>query len=190
MPSGIALTALGSVLASGVPQAVVANIDWSTLKPLYETRRRKPMLELVSSSNSAKTDPAETTRRDLESVLASIPAADRLNYVTSVVREEAAAVLGLKPEEVDTGAGLFNMGMDSLMSVELKRRLELRSSRSLRSTLTFNYPTVEALGLYLFELLAPATPAEPEPAPVRDDREELSEEQLESLLLEALKTTS
>ena len=41
------------------------------------------------------------------------------------VRGEVAAVLGLdasQPVPVDTG--LFDLGMDSLMSVELKRRLE------------------------------------------------------------------
>jgi acyl carrier protein len=124
----------------------------------------------------------------LDSALAEIAPADRLDYVVSAVREEAAAVLAMIPDEVDTRAGLFETGMDSLMSVELKRRLELRSSRSLPSTLTFDYPNVEALARYLYGLIAPAPAPQIEVNSVTDEREDLSEGDLAALLLEALKT--
>ena len=39
------------------------------------------------------------------------------------VRAAAAGVLGLAPEQIDVDKGLFALGMDSLMSVELKTRL-------------------------------------------------------------------
>ena len=41
------------------------------------------------------------------------------------------------------------MGMDSLMAVELKGRLERSLGVPLPSTLTFNYPTIKALTDYL-----------------------------------------
>jgi hypothetical protein len=82
------------------------------------------------------------------------------------------------------------MGMDSLMSVELKRRLEKCCGKRLPSTLTFNYPNVSALAAYLLELTAPGLPqpaetaAQPDKRP--DAREELSEDELAGLLKRAL----
>ena len=62
------------------------------------------------------------------------------------VSGEVAAVLGLDASQpVPLEKGLFELGMDSLMSVELKRRLERGAGRALPSTLTFNYPNVAAL---------------------------------------------
>jgi acyl carrier protein len=101
--------------------------------------------------------------------------------------------LGLKTAEVDTSLGLFEMGMDSLMSVELKRRLEKRSMKQLPSTLTFNYPNIGALAGYLLKLIAPELPVAEtvaNPGPVsRDQREDLSESELADLLAKALGAT-
>ena len=52
--------------------------------------------------------------------------------------------------------GLFEMGMDSLMAVELKSRLEKDTGLSLPSTLTFNYPTINDLAGYLTEQTLPS----------------------------------
>ena len=41
------------------------------------------------------------------------------------------------------------MGMDSLMSVELRRRLEVGTGLKLPTTVTFNYPNVNALAGFL-----------------------------------------
>ena len=70
------------------------------------------------------------------------------------VRAEVARVIGLAdPAEVDTTRGLFEMGMDSLMAVELRSTLEKRAGRPVPSTLTFNYPNVTALAGFFEKLL-------------------------------------
>jgi acyl carrier protein len=117
------------------------------------------------------------------------------------VREEVARVLGLSaPSEVDPARGLFDMGMDSLMAVELRSRLQKRSGKPLPSTLTFNYPSAAALTQFLEQLLfgMPAVAAESEgkraleaveaPGTASDTaRDDMSEEELERLLAEKLK---
>jgi hypothetical protein len=45
--------------------------------------------------------------------------------------------------------GLFAMGMDSLMAVRLKRRLEQKTGLRLPGTVTLTYPTLTALAGYL-----------------------------------------
>ncbi len=80
------------------------------------------------------------------------------------MQREVAAVLGWMPDEpVSATTGLFDLGMDSLMAVELKRRLERGVGRALPSTLTFNYPNVQALAGFLAGLFAAPEPAGPEP---------------------------
>lgn len=53
----------------------------------------------------------------------------------------------------------FDLGLDSLMSIELKNRLEAALDQSFGSTLVFDYPTVEALSNYLIALIFPSEAA-------------------------------
>ena len=48
---------------------------------------------------------------------------------------------------VTAQTGFFELGMDSIMAVELKNKLSAELSLSLPSTLAFDYPNVEALAL-------------------------------------------
>ncbi|MEV1178399.1 KR domain-containing protein, partial [Nonomuraea sp. NPDC049784] len=74
-----------------------------------------------------------------------------------MLRAELAAVLRIDdPEEIDTRVGLFELGLDSAMSVELRSRIEGRLSREVPPTLVFEYPTVEELAVALAE--PPAMP--------------------------------
>jgi hypothetical protein len=53
------------------------------------------------------------------------------------------------------------MGMDSLMAVRMKSRLEAITKSSLPTTLTFDYPNVQALTAYLAGCLPGADTPEP-----------------------------
>ena len=71
------------------------------------------------------------------------------------VAAEVAVVLETPPRCPSSyEAGLFELGMEpSLMSVELKRRLE-RGLGAVAATLTFNYPNIRALAGFLLKLVA------------------------------------
>jgi acyl carrier protein len=200
MPATEALDALGRLLAGKDPQAVVAKIDWSVLRPLHEARRARPFLSRLEAvpavARGAGTQSAAV--RGLLERIAAAPQATREEVLIEFVSGEVAAVLGLDANQpVPVEKGLFEMGMDSLMSVELKRRLERGVGRKLPSTLTFNYPNVAALAAFLARELqigsAPA--ASPAPAsaavPATDDRDlsALSDEELEARLLARLEQT-
>ncbi|NES79910.1 MULTISPECIES: SDR family NAD(P)-dependent oxidoreductase, partial [unclassified Okeania] len=70
------------------------------------------------------------------------------------VRQQVAQVLGLNSFiNIDFSQGFFELGIDSLMSVELRSFLQKSLGCELPSTLTFKYPTLKNLVDYLAELL-------------------------------------
>jgi myxalamid-type polyketide synthase MxaE and MxaD len=163
MPSVDALDTLGRAIVAGETQLTVAQIDWTALKTVYQARRRRPMLSSVSNREvrqvATTTSAAPKQQANTLASLVGIPETERKRRLIEMVRAEAASVLALRVNEVDPQLGLFEMGMDSLMSVELRSRLERRADRKLPSTLTFNYPNVTALAGYLDTIVASLAPS-------------------------------
>ncbi|WP_247686131.1 type I polyketide synthase [Micromonospora sp. C31] len=88
--------------------------------------------------------------------LAALPEAARRDAVVDLVRREAAVVLGAPgPESVRTGQVLRELGLDSLMAVELRRRLAAESGLTLPATLAFDHPTPQAIADLLLARLVP-----------------------------------
>jgi acyl carrier protein len=156
MSSADALGAFGRLLDASRPQAIVASVEWNRFKALYEARRVRPLLEELGNESRQAAATAAESERALLQQLESAPPAARREILIGFVQSEAAAVLGVAAAaSLALSAGLFDLGMDSLMALELKRRLERGVGITLPSTLTFNYPSVEALAGYLERLIAP-----------------------------------
>jgi acyl carrier protein/NAD(P)-dependent dehydrogenase (short-subunit alcohol dehydrogenase family) len=186
-----ALQALGSLLSGERAQMMVAQIDWTVLKPLHESRRVRPLLaRFGDDAPQTQGDDDAPLQATLVSRLTGADASQRAEIVTEWLQDEVSAVLGLADSRsVPLGQGLFEMGMDSLMSVELRKRLERGIGRSVPATLTFNYPNIAALAAYLQRELggnnttsvAPKVATVTPPA-ATDDLDSLDDEQLEMRL--------
>jgi len=197
MPASEALAALGRLLGAPQSNAMVARIDWSILKPMLEARHVRSLLaELGAPAQDAREPERESGDNELLSRLAAAPTARR-DVLLDFVQTEAAAVLGTSPASaVPVTTGLFDLGMDSLMAVELKRRLERGVGRGLPSTLTFNYPNVAALAAYLDSQTALVQTPEPvvgapltvpsRPEFAEGDLDSLTDDELEARLLARL----
>ena len=57
-----------------------------------------------------------------------------------------AELMQCQPSDINDEAGFFEMGMDSLMAVELKNILEERLNCELDATLIFDYPNLFKFG--------------------------------------------
>ena len=162
--------AMARLLASAQPQGIVARIDWSRYKPLFETRRSRPFLSRFGSSASPEiTKPtsggvgtAGVGTGAMASRLAQASGAARATLIWDFVCREVAAVLNAEADATAPDQDLFATGLDSLMSIELKRRLEAGIGQSLPSSLTFNYPTIDALTTFLGSLAGASPVAGPE----------------------------
>jgi acyl carrier protein len=74
-------------------------------------------------------------------------------------------VLQLDPAEVDDDAPLAGLGFDSLMSLDLRKRLEGTLGVALPATLAWRYPTVHAIVPFLAERMGIALVPPPHEAP-------------------------
>ncbi|WP_434380751.1 SDR family NAD(P)-dependent oxidoreductase [Melittangium boletus] len=140
------------LVGADVTEGVVALVDWERLRPLLEARSPRPLLSLLPGSEPV---PRAPTRG---------PTAPEALDV--LVRETVSRTLGLPAEAgVDDTRGFHELGLDSIMAVELKTGLEAALGLSLPATLAFNYPSVRALTEHLATRLGaqaeevPATPA-------------------------------
>ena len=80
-----------------------------------------------------------------------MPSSERWELVRAFVHDQVATVLGVAhAQSLDAHQGFFRMGMDSLMSVQLRQCLEASlNGHSLPLTVAFEYPNIEALARYL-----------------------------------------
>ncbi|HWO19044.1 MAG TPA: SDR family NAD(P)-dependent oxidoreductase, partial [Kofleriaceae bacterium] len=104
--------------------------------------------------------------------LGALPAQDRTQALLAWVRAEIAAVLGIAdPSTLVPERPLQELGLDSLMALELRNRLAAGTATRLHATLLFDHPTpaalIQFLERHLFEDVAARPEAAPAPAPAR-----------------------
>jgi len=88
---------------------------------------------------------------------------ERLHLIEQRVRELAATVLRMAPSGVAPDAPFRSLGLDSVMGLELRNRLESELGLRLSAALIFIHPTAAALACHLAaELAISAKEAEPE----------------------------
>ncbi|NEO38499.1 MAG: SDR family NAD(P)-dependent oxidoreductase [Moorea sp. SIOASIH] len=145
----LAISALEQLLSGDQVQVTVSRNDWSRFKTMYALKGPRPLLELIATVTEeveAKTDIAPSLRQQLEAVTET----QRRKVLQQALQEEVAQVLGLPiTNKPDPEVGFFEMGMDSLMAVELQERLSKLLGVNLSSTLTFDFPNIEKLTDYI-----------------------------------------
>ncbi|WAN69941.1 SDR family NAD(P)-dependent oxidoreductase [Moorena producens JHB] len=97
---------------------------------------------------------AEPSKSDFLLKLEATPASERRWLLVAHVRRQVANVLGIShPESIALETGFFDLGMDSLTSVELRNKLQSSLKCSIPSTLAFDYPKLNKLVDYLAQQL-------------------------------------
>nr|AAY00026.1 SA1_PKSB [uncultured bacterial symbiont of Discodermia dissoluta] len=147
------LRALGHLVRQDVGTSAVVSVDWATLAALLPGPA--PLLaELVAVARDRRS-PSVGSKGALVEGLLQAPAQKREELMTSFVQQELQAVLRLSslPE---TSVGFFDLGMDSLMAVELRNRLNqsLSGSCVVSNTAVFDHPDIASLARHLAAQIA------------------------------------
>jgi NAD(P)-dependent dehydrogenase (short-subunit alcohol dehydrogenase family)/acyl carrier protein len=183
--------ALAQTLQQDVAQLLVLPIDW---RRYVGSNAVPPLLrEVAQAAPIEKARAAAFTIDVAQQVFAAAPN-QRRSIVQQHVRAHATKVLGLgAAHTIDPRRPLSELGLDSLMAVELRNALGVSLKRSLPATLLFDYPTLETLTDFLLKELSLSEPPIVS-APSKEDRAitagvelaQLSEAEAEALLLAEL----
>ncbi|WP_394847335.1 acyltransferase domain-containing protein [Pendulispora brunnea] len=118
--------------------------------PTYPWQRKPYWLNRTPEPETTRADPARWVDH-----VRTLPAAEREAEIERAVRIDVATVLQLaSPEEVPADRPLMELGVDSLMAVQVRHELSARTGEALPATVAFDYPTPKALARYLLERLS------------------------------------
>ena len=120
MTASEALAGLPAIIASGLPVVAFADTNWN------EARRFLPLLASPLFSEVRANPSASSSDDSLNERLASLEPEEAQALLRTVVAEEAATILRLPAGSIDPQRPLSELGMDSLMAVELRLALEGR----------------------------------------------------------------
>lgn len=138
------LAAMSRLLAYKVPQAGVFDLNWSLIARQYPDPAQKTLFkDFMGESQTGAT-------LDLMEQLKSAPADQRESILEDNIRRILADVLGIDaPESIDSSSNIFEYGMNSLMSMDFKNRLQSMLKSKLPATFALKYPTVRAMAKYV-----------------------------------------
>ncbi|MDE2719062.1 SDR family NAD(P)-dependent oxidoreductase [Candidatus Palauibacter polyketidifaciens] len=159
-----------------VTQSTVTSVDWSVSGEGLESRPRFLEDLIVTKKARRGTGEAPASSDGLMSRLREAPADDKENLLSAFIQEELKAVLRL-PSSPSATASFFDLGMDSLMAVELRNRLNraFAGEYAASNTVVFDYPNSAGLAEHLSKELGALTGAEPATEPVAEPVTEVAE---------------
>jgi NAD(P)-dependent dehydrogenase (short-subunit alcohol dehydrogenase family)/acyl carrier protein len=132
------------------------DLDWNTLSRSLPAAQAPKFSELarltVGGDRGAH---AGDSAQDLRRWLKGLPADQALTELTALVRAEVAGILRIAPERIEPAASLLDMGMDSLMAVELATSIEARLDIRISALALSGGPTVENMVERIQRLLQP-----------------------------------
>jgi len=132
-------------------QAVVMDIDWQQWARAFSAYG-SPRFSLLAPSSNAAGSIGMDYRRIRDSLTAVRPG-ERQAIVISHLREQIAKVLGMSATKLDPDQPINSMGLDSLMLVELKNRIEKETSISLPTVELMVGPSIRELSKVLLDQL-------------------------------------
>jgi len=145
-----AFACLDRVLLERPVYRICAQVDWTRLHSLLESRRARPLLNRLPGARSTEDRPeASVATRNW-----------RHDELDELLRRELAQVMELPdPAAFDAELGFNEQGMDSLMAVDFKNRVAKALGLPLADTLAFDHPNLRRLEDYLWQLLQGHRPA-------------------------------
>jgi acyl transferase domain-containing protein/short-subunit dehydrogenase/acyl carrier protein len=156
----LAILALQQMLDRDETCLTITDIDWETYVPTFTSARARPLIgdlpevQRVLRGMAAKHADVAAGGR-FAARLAGMDEAERGRVTLELVCGETASVLG-HASAVPARRSFRELGCDSLAGVELCNRLMGATGLRLPNTLTFDYPTPQALAEHLLKVFTGA----------------------------------
>ena len=166
LPAEGALAGMSALVGSRAARGVVARVDWNQFLPVYQLQGRRPLMAELELEYPVAAKAAVLEKTPFVQRLLLAPAEQRKAVLQEHVRNAVAETTRLDPSQIKDDAGFFDLGMDSLMAIELRQRLEKDLGRPLPATIAIDYPRLtDAAEFLLGEVLGSREPPRAETAP-------------------------
>lgn len=116
-----ATEALGLLLQSDAAQLGLVHVNWNKLSNVSALGLRSPRYAELTNERE---EPASPDGSGIREIILSARADQRLELLIKYIREQAAQVIRVSADKIDPKRPLTELGLDSLMAVELGLRLE------------------------------------------------------------------
>ncbi|WP_331001412.1 SDR family NAD(P)-dependent oxidoreductase [Nostoc sp. WHI] len=146
MSSDTALKYLSQLILGKVSQGAIIDIDWSTFNQAFNINQ-----PFFAEVRSPKGNSQESYAKLLERLM-SVPVDERATTLSQGIEQLFREVTGLPVTSViPQQTSFLELGLNSLMVLEFKNRLEGNLACTLSSSVIFDYPNLESLSNYLRE---------------------------------------
>ncbi len=150
LSSADALAGMAELVTASAPHGIVARIDWSRFVQFQQIQRKRSLLANIERElPETAVMSTSSTATELTAQLEAAPVQQRKQLVLEYLRNAVADVTRIDAQDIRDDAGFFDLGMDSLMAVELHGRLEREFGRQLPVTLAMDHPHLTGAADYL-----------------------------------------
>jgi acyl transferase domain-containing protein/acyl carrier protein len=184
---GEATALLESFLRAGSAQAISIRVDWGKWRQFFRGMQENPLLERIFATLESQESVGATS--DWRSRIDAASPADKQAVICQAVREAVGSVLRVKPDSLRDDQPLTDLGLDSLMGVEIETSLEAAVGVALPPTSLMRARTIGQIASLIAGHLGGAASvvesvpvaAQPETAGAVD-LDAISDEEIERLL--------
>jgi acyl carrier protein len=188
-----AMKALNCTLEKKPIQIGVMRMDWQKVAKSLSTTELSQKLSGLARTSTLEQQAGEEGSRIREVVLQA-KAEEREEMIQTYIHEQVARVLGASASKLDADRPLNEFGLDSLMGVELKNRVESDLALSLPMRELMQSPTLNSLSRAILDQLTTSASVPKDTAPLPQETtkqlearvDQLSDEEVDSLLSEML----
>ena len=152
-PPKVGIEALHVLLSQQEPQVAVMALNLRQWEKFYPTSVALPFFSSLRENNQAATvkDNSVEPISIRASLLAVEPGTRRRSLLEAHIQQQIGRVLKTAPSRLDLRKPLKSFGLDSLVALELRNRLEISLNLTLPATLVWNYLNIAMLATHLAE---------------------------------------
>jgi acyl transferase domain-containing protein/NADPH:quinone reductase-like Zn-dependent oxidoreductase/SAM-dependent methyltransferase/acyl carrier protein len=181
---GEATALLESFLQAGSVQTMAIRVDWAKWRQFFRGMQENPLLERIFATAESQDSTGATS--DWRGRLDAAAPVEKHAIICQAVREAVGSVLRVKPDSLRDDQPLTDLGLDSLMGVEIETSLEAAVGVALPPTSLMRARTIGQIASLIAGHLGGAATVTAEPASVTATGEEASAVDLEAISDEAI----
>jgi NAD(P)-dependent dehydrogenase (short-subunit alcohol dehydrogenase family)/acyl carrier protein len=151
------LEALGRLMRQDATEVCVMPIDWRQWSQYHPTASQSPVLAHLIEDDPGQTaaahDNSPTNSRLSREELASARPEARAAMLEDALRQQVATVLKLSPSRINSQTPLIHLGIDSIMAIELKNRIESMLGIAVPIVTFLQGPSISSIASQMVEQL-------------------------------------